>query len=174
MTTEQFEAKYPLILGWIEQTLAAHTTQARPVASLGFKRLPQYFSADVLQSARVVYVEEVPMPALSAIGLGQFADFENMDAAGITYLDTFFSHTSMRENERHHLHELVHVLQWRALGPKRFIAAYADGLERYGYRDSPLEAMAFELDKRFKTDPTPFDVSAYVQPKLAALYSSEK
>jgi hypothetical protein len=171
MTNEEIEAKYPLIMGWIQQTLAAHVAQARPIASLGFKRLPQYFPPDVLQTASVVYVEEVPMPPLSAIGLSQFSDFENMNAAGITYLDTFFSRTSMRENERHHLHELVHVLQWRMLGPKRFIAAYADGLERYGYRESPLEVMAFELDKRFQTDPTPFDVWAVVQPKLAALYS---
>jgi hypothetical protein len=169
MTKEELEAKYPLIFGWIQQTLAAHATQARPVASLGFKRLPQYFSAEVLQSASVVYVDEVPMPPLSAIGLSRFSDFENMNAAGITYLDTFFSQTNMRKNERHHLHELVHVLQWRVLGPKRFIAAYADGLERYGYRDSPLEVMAFELDKRFQIDPNPFDVPAIVQAKLAAL-----
>jgi hypothetical protein len=30
-------------------------------------------------------------------------------------------------------HEMVHVVQWRMLGPEMFLAQYADGLECSGY-----------------------------------------
>jgi hypothetical protein len=36
------------------------------------------------------------------------------------------------------------------LGPERFLAVYADGLETFGYRDSPLEATAYRLDNQFQ------------------------
>jgi hypothetical protein len=35
-------------------------------------------------------------------------------------------------------YELIHVIQWRLLGPEAFLATYAAGLETFGYRNSPL------------------------------------
>src|SRR5258708_22746575 len=114
--------------------LSNHATGARSVASLGFKRLANFLPDGVVAAAKVVYVQVVPKPPLSAIGLNQFPEFESMSADGITFLDTFFAREDMQGNERLHFHELVHVIQWKVLGPKRFVAAYADGLERLGYR----------------------------------------
>jgi hypothetical protein len=54
MTPEEFQRSYPLLMGWIQQTLRAHANEARPVASFGFARLPRYFSEALLASARVV------------------------------------------------------------------------------------------------------------------------
>lgn len=171
MTQKEFDEKYPLIFGWIQNTLAEHAPNARPIASLGFKRLPLYFHPDILAKAKVVYVRTVPAPPLSAIGLSQFSDFENMNAGGITYLDTFFSRDEMRGDESHHFHELVHVIQWQLLGPKDFVACYADGLEKIGYRASPLETMAYTLENVFRTSNAPFDVTTIVREQLHALYS---
>ncbi|MDQ6630705.1 MAG: hypothetical protein M3Y82_02980 [Verrucomicrobiota bacterium] len=170
MTPKEFEERYPRILEWIEQTIAQHVSQACTIASLGFKRLPDYFSAAVLGSAKVVYVLDLPKPPLSALGLSQFSEFENMDGSGITYLDTFFSREEMRGNEPHHFHELVHVIQWQALGPKQFLQKYADGLERMGYRNSPLEVMAYTLENVFRNSSNPFDVAAIVRDQLAELF----
>ena len=170
MTPAEFETKYPRILSWIQGTLAKHAPQALTVSSLGFQRLPQYFRTQVLTSSKVIYVAVVPTPPLSALGLKQFSDFENMNAMGITYLDTFFSREEGRANENLHFHELVHVLQWQLLGPKAFIAAYADGLEGAGYRRSPLEVMAYTLESVFKNSPNPFDVAVVVREQLTALY----
>lgn len=170
MTQKEFDEKFPLIFGWIQNTLTEHAANARPIASLGFKRLPHYFDSDSLAKAKVVYVPKVPPPPLGAIGLSQFSDFEEMDAAGITYLDTFFSRNEMRENEPHHFHELVHVIQWQLLGPKLFVYAYADGLERIGYRASPLEMMAYMLESVFRNSQAPFDVATIVREQLHALY----
>jgi hypothetical protein len=49
-------------------------------------------------------------------------------------------------NETIHFHELIHVVQWRTLGPEQFLFIYANGLERFGYLNSPLEVMAFDAE----------------------------
>jgi hypothetical protein len=76
-------APSPLILPWIQQTLAKHAAKARPVASLNSPRLPRYFSPGTLASAKVVGANVVPLPPLAALGLSQYADFEHMSASGI-------------------------------------------------------------------------------------------
>ncbi len=171
MTQDEFDEKYPLILGWIQNTLTEHAATARPIASLGFKRLPFYFHPDILTGAKVVYLPKVPTPPLNAIGLSQFADFEKLNADGITYLDTFFARNEMRDNEALHFHELVHIIQWQLLGPKLFVAAYADGLERIRYRASPLETMAYMLESVFRNSHAPFAVATIVREQIHALYS---
>jgi hypothetical protein len=171
MTQKEFDEKFPLILGWIKELLAEHEKNACSVASLGFKRLPLYFRPEILAAAKVVYLPKVPAPPLSAMGLTQFSDFENMNAGGTTYLDTFFSRNEMRKDEAHHFHELVHAIQWQVLGPKALVAAYADGLERIGYRSSPLEVMAYTLESVFRNGKAPFDVAKVVQEQVLELFS---
>jgi hypothetical protein len=83
-----------------------------------------------------------------------------MDAAGITYLDTYYVRADHFHDVSVHFHELVHVVQWRLLGPEKFLALYADGLERFGYRNSPLEAMAYNLHDRFDVEGLPFVVES--------------
>ena len=108
-------------------------------------------------------MQRVPVPPLSAMGLARFGQFEQMDMAGITYLDTYFVRADHASDESLHFHELVHVIQWRLLGPERFLAFYADGLERFGYRKSPLEAMAYSFQDRFEREAQPFSVEAAYQ-----------
>jgi hypothetical protein len=169
MTEQEFRAVYPLIAAWIKQTLAEHTTAAKPVASFGFSRLPDYYDAQLLASSKAVAVSRVPMPPLSAMGLDRFRDFEQMDAGGITYLDTYFVRVDHAYDESLHFHELVHVIQWRLLGPEKFLALYADGLQRFGYLRSPLERMAFSLQHRFQRDAKAFNVEAACQAAIQAL-----
>ena len=169
MTPLEFQTIYPHIIGWIRQTLAAHAGQAKPVDSQGFKRLPLYFSEDVLKTAKFVAVERVPVPPLSAIGLNQFTAFENGNYDGITFLDTFFVRHHRAADESLHFHELIHVVQWRFLGPERFLAVYAAGLEAYAYRNSPLEVMAYDAQAAFDQNARPFDVEKLVVEKLKNL-----
>ena len=65
-----------------------------------------------------------------------------------------------------YFHELIHVVQWRVLGPERFLAAYADGLERFGYRDSPLEAMAYDAQTAFSQSKQVFNAESLVVDRL--------
>ena len=94
-----------------------------------------------------------------------------MDAGGITYLNTYFVRADQSHAESLHFHELVHVIQWRLLGPENFLALYADGLERFGYRESPLEVMAYEFQDRFEHGARPFSVEAACQKFLRGLTS---
>jgi hypothetical protein len=160
MTEQEFRVAYPLISGWIKQTLASHAAAAKPVTSFGFTRLPQYYGAELLASSRAVVVPKVPMPPLSAMGLSRFSAFEHMDAGAITYLNTYFVRADHTHDESLHFHELAHVIQWRMLGPEKFLRLYADGLERFGYRNSPLEEMAYNLQERFERDRQSFNVQA--------------
>lgn len=114
-------------------------------------------------------MDNVPVPPLTAMGLARFAAFERMNMAGITYLDTFFVRADQASDESLHFHELVHVIQWRLLGPERFLWLYADGLERFGYRRSPLEVVAYDLQGQFDAGAKPFDVEAEVGRWLSGL-----
>lgn len=157
---------YPLIIEWIRNTLAQHAPAARSVASKGFKRLPHYYHQNTLSAARVVVVPKVPVPPLSAMGLARFSSFEKMDAGGITYLGTYFVRADQSHIEPLHFHELVHIIQWRLLGAETFLALYADGLERFGYQDSPLEKMAYDLQERFEHEAQPFNVESACEPLI--------
>jgi len=110
MTPEEFQKYYPRLLGWIDTTLRAHAENARTVASRGFSRLPLYFSANTLRSAKVVSVDQLPIPPLSSWGLTRFADFERGNFNGVTCLNTFFIKRDDLRNEAIHFHELIHVI----------------------------------------------------------------
>jgi len=169
MTPEDFQKFFPLIDNWIRAALSAHAGTARSVASCGFPRLPLYFTAETLASAKVVIMDRLPVPPLSSWGLTQFASFERRDPDGITYLDTCFLKPHQSKNEAIHFHELIHVIQWRVLGAERFLRSYADGLERFGYRDSPLEVMAYDAEARFVASTDGFDAEELVAENLARL-----
>ena len=111
LTPDQFNLLIPPLIGWIHRTLAENAARARPVATLGFGRLPGYFSLEQLAAAKVVTVERVPVPPLKALGAPGFEAFETMQAAGITYLDTFLIDQRCAGDESLHFHELIHIVQ---------------------------------------------------------------
>jgi hypothetical protein len=172
MTPQEFQAIFPLIHSWIRETLASYSNAAKPVSSQRFSRLPHYFSAELLASAKFVTVDKVPVPPLSKMGLTRFAQFESGDFDGITYLDTFFLKKGCATDERLYFHELIHVVQWSLLGPERFLAIYAeyaDGLEKYGYRDSPFEKMAYNAEATFVQSANIFGAEEFVANELARI-----
>jgi hypothetical protein len=42
MTEQEFQTIHPALFQWLQQTLHQHASAARPVSSLGFKRLPEF------------------------------------------------------------------------------------------------------------------------------------
>lgn len=56
MTPERFQKIYPYLSGWIATTLRNHTQWSRTVASACFKRLPLYYSPELLARAKFVPV----------------------------------------------------------------------------------------------------------------------
>ena len=104
------------------------------MASFRFRRLPRYFSPELLNTASVVITHPLPVPPLTAMGLTEFAAFERQPMGGITYLDTYFLLPGGANDESLHFHELVHVIQWRVLGLENFLSLYAAGLAERGIR----------------------------------------
>jgi hypothetical protein len=150
MTLAPLLEKLPAVEIWIDSLLASHAAEARSVASLPFERLANYYEVATLAAARVIVVDKVPTPPLTSMGLPQFAAFEHMDANGITYRDTYFVDRELAEDESLHFHELVHVVQWRELGPRSFLMAYAAGLATSaGYASNPFEHIAYGLQEQF-------------------------
>jgi hypothetical protein len=166
MTPQDFQKFYPRLMDWLRATLVAHAAAARTVASHEFRRLPNYFTPDTLASAKVVLVDQLPIPPLTSWGLTDFAELERRSFDGIAYLDTFFLKQSHSRNEAIHFHELIHLVQWRILGPEDFLRSYADSWERFGYRQSPLEAMAYDAQLAFTTSDVVFDAEKMVAEKL--------
>ncbi len=85
----------------------------------------------------------------------------NMPKAGITFRDMYFVDPACA-SESVHFHELVHVVQWRALGVRPFLLTYALGVLRQGYERSPLEAIAFELQAQFERATTGGSITEHV------------
>jgi hypothetical protein len=164
LTPEEFHTAYPKVQAWIQKTLATYEKDAQPIASMHFVRLPLYFSHTLLETAKFIPIDRLPM-----LGLGRYAAFEQGDFHGITYLDRYFIKRTVVTEEALHFHELIHVIQWRLLGPEGFLAAYANGLDEFGYENSPLEKMAYDAEASFKRSSAIFDAEKFVAEQLARL-----
>ncbi len=166
----RFQAALPRLRAWIDRLLEAHAGRARAVGALGFARLAACFPAELLERARVVAADPVPFPPLDAFGLPEFAFFQRMPIEGITFKDTFFVRRG-GESESLCFHELVHVVQWSTLGEERFLLAYGFGLLSLGYRASPLERMAYDLQRAFDADSVPPRVVHMIEQRTWAIWA---
>jgi hypothetical protein len=169
LTPEEFHIAYSKVQAWIQKTLAACEQDAQPIASMRFARLPLYFDHTSLETAKFIPIDRVPMPPLAAMGLDRFVAFEQGDFNGVTYLDRYFIKRPVVTEEALHFHELIHVSQWRLLGPEGFLAAYANGLDEFGYENSPLEKMAYDAEDLFRRSSVIFDANKFVVERLAHL-----
>lgn len=150
---------------WIEHTNNEFSPQRQSCYQL-MDNFADFYPTAFLDNAYFVVVDTLPkpdFPELRQLGLGAFID---MDAAGITYNNTYYLQPHVAKNLRVHFHELVHVAQWQHLGMAQFIARYMQEIQSVGYMDAPLEKMAYALDNHFSLDGAPFDVPRYVAQHL--------
>jgi hypothetical protein len=92
-----------------------------------------------------------------------------MSFEGITFKDTFFlqqGHTT----EELHFHELVHVVQWARLGVDNFLLAYGIGLLS-GYEQSPLEQMAYRLQRSFELGKAPQELVRIIEQSTDTIWN---
>lgn len=163
---ESFKRYVPAVKDWINNLVRQYSTTGKAVSSFGFSKLILYYPKEVLDSTKVVIIEKPPAAPLTSIGLTQFRDFEKMDVGGITYLDTYFIRPDHAYLESIHFHELVHIIQWQYLGIDNFLLLYGLGILKYGYKNSPLETLAYTLTERFEKNNNPFNVQTNIVPIL--------
>ena len=169
MEQKQFEQLLSNVKQWMNQMLSEYTGRMQPVSAAGFEKLKNYYAEDFLDRVQRVLVDRCPVPPLGAFGLRQLAEIENWDLKGIPWGDTIFVRRDLSEWDAVHFHEVLHVVQWEYLGAERYLTAWAIGTLINGYRDNPLEEMAFRLQARFESDHSPFDVVSEVTSELAGL-----
>ena len=165
----RFHAALPSVRQWIDEFLNDHAGQARPVSTLGFTRLSTCFPQEVLERAKVVTVPRVPFPPVDRFGLPELAPVQQMSFTGITFKDTFFLEQG-QASESLHFHELVHVVQWARLGVDNFLLAYGVGLIQSGYEQSPLEAMAYSLQRDFDNGRLPQELVRVIETRTDAIW----
>src|SRR5438132_228216 len=56
-----------------------------------------------------------------------------------------------------------------AVTPEDFLAAYANGLDEFGYDNSPLEKMAYDAEALFRRSSPIFDAEKFVAEQLGRL-----
>lgn len=156
---------------WVSRTIAAHAANSRAVADLCFDRLASCCSMELLATARVVIVPRVPQPPLEQWGVRDADAFTAMEAAGITLREMIFVRADGVGDASLLFHELVHVVQWRSLGPNRFLALYGLLLLEHGYRGSPLEEMAYDLQAEFDAGGAKRGVEAVIQRRTQELFA---
>ncbi|MDY0204917.1 MAG: hypothetical protein WCR32_08950 [Geobacter sp.] len=158
---------------WIRKTNSDHATQRR--SCVYWPALQGYFPAAFLTQAGFVVVDPLPFPfslpfanRLFRWNLGNVVPSPFTAAAAITYDDTYYVRPAFAHHLSLHVHELVHVAQYRHLGTKSFLRHYLRQVLRTGYRDAALERMAYDLQRRFELEPVPFDILAEVSRQLSA------
>ena len=144
---------------WIHHQRRRHLPSARALHDHERQTLEGYFDPDLLASVRICEVERVSRPwfirPLAWLGVSLDMDFRS--AAGITFGDlVLISDLGKGHDVPAALlfHELVHVLQYRALGIEGFAQTYVQGWLRNGraYMAIPLEQEAYALEGRFRTE----------------------
>ena len=146
---------------WIDNTLEDYSGRKVSCDVLA-SHFNGFYRSEFLEESFFVVVDEIPkpdFPELRQAGLGYFID---MDAAGITYKNTYFIKKGNENRLDLHFHELVHVLQWNHLGAAGFIRRYMKEIDEYGYENAPLEIMAYSLDAYFSDQKPAFDFQRYV------------
>ncbi len=132
---------------WITNTLSEYEESKMRVSELEFAPvLSQFYQDSVLENSYVIYCDKIPVFPLAEIGIPALSEMNERSLGGITYLDCYFVRADHADDITLHFHELVHILQWKYLGIDRFLFCYAHGLLEKGYRNSPLEEMAYQLE----------------------------
>ncbi len=152
----------PLIVRWVEDLQAKYFSLSQRTcwdfqdAAARFPDLVRYDASYYDQK------DPVPVPPLSTLapGIGVFGAFETATYNGITYGDCVFLRPGLANAASVAFHEMVHVLQFRLFGLHDYFLSYGVGLLENGYRASPIETMAYDLQAIFDASKT----DARVQP----------
>ncbi len=150
---------------WIDQTLKNYSDKAVS-CEMFCSQFNGYYPANFLSNSYYVVIDQLPKPDFPELRQAGFGSFIDMDLEGITYKNTYFIKKGYEGDIALHFHELVHVLQWQNLGAVPFIKRYMEEILRFGYRNAPLEKMAYDLQDHFSMKKEPLSVLSYVQNKI--------
>ncbi|ART80862.1 hypothetical protein [Oceanisphaera avium] len=148
------------ILDWVNNTNAAHASLRHSCQQLS-RHFSGFFEPELFTKAGFVITSQLPSPPISQVAHLGLTQLLSPTAVGITLNDTYYIKPKVAAQLSVHFHELIHVLQWQALGPSAFIERYISEVLHYGYRQAPLEEKAYGYEGQFKAQPNqPFVILA--------------
>lgn len=141
---------------WIHSQRDRHRSRARPLSKRDRLAMAPYFPERVLSAARVRIVDGFENPAF-------FSHFEERGepypldlrrANAMALVDTILitrASSGLPTRDRLLFHELVHLMQYEALGLEGYMGGYVDSWAQNSrrYRGIPHEEQAFDLAARF-------------------------
>ncbi|OOF10254.1 MULTISPECIES: hypothetical protein [unclassified Salinivibrio] len=150
---------------WIDSIVSKYEIEAQCCSKFSGV-FSGYYSPEYLAKCKFVVTDVIPkpdIPELRHIGLGDFLD---MDCGAINYKHMYFMKPQHQENLEIHIHELMHTIQWEQLGGEGFLKRYVQEINEHGYDNSPLENMAYDLGRSFKSGGAAVDVANLVREKI--------
>jgi hypothetical protein len=164
---------------WILEQRTLHRPTAKLLHSDQRNAFDPFFNKTVLDSARFATVDQIPNPGFyrNLQAMGQPIPMDFAQVHGITFIDTVLLSRRFQNSWSPGLyfHELVHVVQYSILGSEKFMQRYVRGWAENGreYMSIPLERDAYELQKRYETNPLqPFEVQQVVAQRLGERVTS--
>jgi len=155
-----------MVESYISDSRKKYAPQAIPLTDAQRSTMQPFFSAPILDSARLCVLRgtRVSNPSMYAMakmmGIRNLPDFAAMTA--ITFVDVIVSHQEFTDALL--FHELVHVAQYAQMDMKEFAASFVNGFIQGGsYEEIPLEKIAHALEDRFSQNATVFSVEDEVQ-----------
>jgi hypothetical protein len=141
-----------MVESYISDSRKKYVSQAVPLTGAQRTAMQPYFSADILDRARLCVLKgsRVSNPSMytmaKMMGIRNLPDFAGMEA--ITFVDVIVSHQEFTDGLL--FHELVHVVQYSQMDMKEFATRFINGFIQGGsYEEIPLEKMAHALESRF-------------------------
>jgi len=139
---------------FIEEQRRTHEPASHQLSHAERTSLAVHFPADVLDQVRLTRVKHLQNPpfyaGLENMGFQNLPQFRRM--AAVTFVDIIVAQHEFTPSLL--FHELVHVVQYRELGVRRFAELYVRGfLETGEYLSIPLERVAYHLEGLFRLRP---------------------
>jgi len=160
---------------WVRRQRNRYRPVGRPLSNSEKVAFGPFFDAHILESARITRTPFVENPdfyaELRARGIPIPLDFTRTDA--LTFQDTIV--VSDREAPADPplapliFRQLVHIVQYEALGVESFVERFVRGWAENGYHYPaiPIERDAYELEDRFALEPQQgFSIEAEILHRL--------
>ena len=142
-------------LPWLQEQRDLHRRSARKLTKAETQALAGYYDETTLDTVTLAVVDKIANPPfyddLTAAGT---PTFDISGAAGMAFIDCVVVVKAFHDSPSKDsilFHELVHVVQFQILGPRRHLEIYLRGWVGNGfqYHRIPLEVQAQRLEARY-------------------------
>jgi len=159
---------------WLQEQRNLYIADSRPLSGDERAALRDYYDDRILDKVRVAAVDRISNPSFySDLKASGNPVLDISGAAGIALIDCIVVKKALQRDFSSWIsllfHELVHVVQFDILGPRRHLELYLRGWAEndFQYHSIPFEVQARKLEARFNRREPPFSVREVIRRDLA-------